>query len=585
MRILQNNEIMKKINKILVMLLVVLGLGACSDVLDLESLTEPTDATFFSNEQELDLALSGVYSSVVWQGGYALPVQVNMDNGATDIGLVRGGYVGFDELGAGSHSASTGGFASVYSNLYRGIGRANNLLKNMERAQDVVPENSYSEIRAQALVLRAYFYHYLIELYGDVPFTEELATNPEDALLPRMPKAELANRLLSDLATAAGVLPETYSDPGRITKGVALGLHARIALYNNKYTEAAGSAKAVMDLGVYELHPDYEELFGRPGETSSEVMFTMPFQEGFATTQFPRAQGSRNRNSYSTVVPTQSMIDSYEAADGLPIDESSVYDPSNPFENRDPRLRASIITPQSEWAGLIFESHPDSLVYRQADGTSGGNNRDSRIVSWPAAFCGYLWKKYTDEDAQMINQTTSDINFTLMRLAEMHLIYAEAKIEQNDIDATVLEAINAIRARAYGVDVNDTGSYPAITSTDQAELRKVIRRERKVELANEGFRLFDIRRWKIAEKVMPVVLYGRILDVTNATMVPQIDDDSFVSYTGVESQYDLNEDQRFPNAQNRVFNNPRDYLLPIPQAEIDTYKGLGADISQNPGGY
>jgi hypothetical protein len=196
-----------------------------------------------------------------------------------------------------------------------------------------------------------------------------------------------------------------------------------------------------------------------------------------------------------------------------------------------------------------------------------------------------LWKKYTDEDAQMINQTTSDINFTLMRLAEMHLIYAEAKIEQNDIDATVLEAINAIRARAYGVDVNDTGSYPAITSTDQAELRKVIRRERKVELANEGFRLFDIRRWKIAEKVMPVVLYGRILDVTNATMVPQIDDDSFVSYTGVESQYDLNEDQRFPNAQNRVFNNPRDYLLPIPQAEIDTYKGLGADISQNPGGY
>ena len=579
---------MKKINKTLVILLVVLGLGACSDVLDLESLTEPSDATFFSNEQELDLALSGVYSSVVWRGGYALPVQVNMDNGATDIGLVRGGYVGFEQLGAGSHSASTGGFASVYSHLYRGIGRANNLLVNMERAKDVVSEKSFNEIRAQSLVLRAYFYHYLLELYGDVPFTDELATNPDDALLPRISKAELAATLLSDLETAAGLLPETHSDPGRITKGVALGLHARIALYNNKYAEAATSANAVMNLanqGIYGLHPDYQELFARPGETSSEVMFTMPFQEGFATTQFPRAQGSRNRNSYSTVVPTQSMLDSYEATDGLPIDESNVYDPSMPFENRDPRLKASIVTPQSEWAGLIFESHPDSLVYRLTDGSEAGGNRDSRTVSWPASFCGYLWKKYTDEDAQVINQTTSDINFTLMRLAEMHLIYAEAKIEQNDIDATVLDAINAVSARAYGVDVNDTGNYPAITSTDQSELRKVLRRERKVELANEGFRLFHIRRWKIAEKVMPVVLYGRMLDETNATQVPQIDDDSFVSYTGVESQYDLNEDQRFPNAQNRIFNNPRDYLLPIPQAEIDTYVGLGSELPQNPGGY
>ena len=93
-------------------------------------------------------------------------------------------------------------------------------------------------------------------------------------------------------------------------------------------------------------------------------------------------------------------------------------------------------------------------------------------------------------------QPWSDQNFTLMRMAEILLIYAEAKIESNSIDATVLEAINRVRARAYGVDVTDTGNYPAITTTNQAELRKVIRRERKVELANEGFRLYDIRRWK-----------------------------------------------------------------------------------------
>lgn len=576
---------MKNLNRKLLLLLAMIGIGACSDLLDLDSLTEPTDATFFSNEQELDLALTGVYNSVIWKGGYALPMQVNMDNGATDIGLVRGGFGGFDELGSGTHSASTSGFSSNYSVLYRGIGRANNLLQNMDRAIDVVPEAKFNEIKAQALVLRAYFYHYLMELYGDVPYTEELAASPDEALLPRISKATIADNLMADLQTASGLLPDIPSNPGRVTSGFAMGLRARIALYNNKYAEAAASAKVVMDKGTYQLHPDYKGLFEKAGETSSEILFVMPFQEGFETTQFPLAQGSRNKGSFSTVVPTQSIVDSYEATDGLPIDESAIYDPSKPFDNRDPRLKASIITPQSEWAGLIFESHPDSLVSRGVDGSNLGSNRDSRIVIWPAAFCGYLWKKYTDEEAQKIGQTISDLNFTLMRYAEVLLIYAEAKIEMDDIDASVLTAINRVRARAYGVDVTDTGNYPAITSTDQADLRKVIRRERKVELANEGFRLFDIRRWEIAEKVMPVVLYGRILDETNATMVPQIDDDSFVSYAGVESQYDLNTDQRFPNAQNRKFTNPRDYLCPIPQAEIDTYAGLGSSIEQNPGGY
>jgi hypothetical protein len=576
---------MKKIRKILMLFIAVLGMGACNSVLDLESLTEPTDATFFSNEKELDLALTGVYNSVLWTGGYGLPVPVNMDNGATDIGLVRGGFVGFDELGAGSHSASTGGFQSIYSHLYRGIGRANNLIQNMDRAVDVVSPSTFEEIKAQALVLRAYFYHHLIELYGDVPFTQTPLTNPEEALLMREAKSSIVDNLLADLQTAAGALPDSWSDPGRITKSVALGLRARIALYNQRYSDAAASAQAVIDIGAYPLHPDYEELFQRAGDNSSEIMFVMPFLDGFNTTQFPRAQGSRCMGAYSTVVPTQSMVDSYEATDGLPIDESAVYDPTKPLENRDPRLKASIITPQSEWAGRIFESHLDSMDSRFIDGTIAGRNFDNRVVIWPAAFCGYLWKKYTDEAAQAINQPFSDQNFILMRMAEIYLIYAEAKIESNDIDNSVLNAINIVRARAYGVDVTDVGNYPAITTTNQADLRKVIRRERKVEFANEGFRLYDIRRWRIAEKVMPVVIYGRPQDEANATMVPSIDDDCFVSYDGVESQYDLNTDGRFPNAQNRQFSNPRDYLLPIPQAEIDTYAGLGATLEQNPGGY
>jgi starch-binding outer membrane protein, SusD/RagB family len=95
-----------------------------------------------------------------------------------------------------------------------------------------------------------------------------------------------------------------------------------------------------------------------------EIMFVMPYKDPFSTSEFPIAQGSRNRGSYSTVVPTQALVDSYEAIDGKPIDESSIYDPKNPFDNRDPRLLASIVTPQSKWAGIIFDGHPDSLIFR-----------------------------------------------------------------------------------------------------------------------------------------------------------------------------------------------------------------------------
>ena len=169
-----------------------------------------------------------------------------------------------------------------------------------------------------------------------------------------------------------------------------------------------------------------------------------------------------------------------------------------------------------------------------------------------------------------------------MRYAEILLTYAEAKIMQGEVDESVLTAINRIRARAYGVDVSATADYPAITTMDVAKLKTIIQRERKVELADEGFRLFDIRRWKIAEKVMPVTIYGRILDTETATGIPKIDEDGFVSYNGIASQYDLNTDARFPNAV-RVFNSSRDYLCPIPQQEIDTYARFGITLGQNPG--
>ena len=581
---------MKKYTSVIFVLLLFTFSSCDEKILDLNSLTEPVDATFFSNEQELDLALTGVYNTLVFTGQYDLPMTVVMDNSATDIAVSRGfeGDYGFGELGAGTHSANSGIYKNTYSFYYKAIGRANALLYNMERAKDVVTPAKYTNIQAQALVLRAYFYMYLTELFGDVPLVLVPTKTIKEGLVPRTAKKDVVDQILKDLATATAVLPDKWgtSDQGRVSKGAALAITARIALYNKRYTESASAAKLIMDnesaMG-YSLNLKYADLFGLAGEKSAEIILSQVYKDGYRTSMFPRSQGSRNLNGYSTNVPTQSMIDSYEATDGKTIDKSSVYNPKKPFENRDPRLSASIILPGTIWAGQIFESHPDSLKLRDATGKIIGNNSDSRKVSWPAAFCGCMWKKYTNEEYQKIKQIWSDNDFILIRYAEVLLTYAEAKIELGQIDNSVLTAINRVRARAYGVNVSNTAAYPAITSMDQTELRIIIRRERKVELADEGFRLFDIRRWKIAEKVMPVTIYGRILNPKTATGVPQIDTDGFVSYAGIESQYDLNTDARFPNAQSRIFNKSRDYLCPIPQQEIDTYSGFGVTLVQNPG--
>ncbi|MCB0634257.1 MAG: RagB/SusD family nutrient uptake outer membrane protein [Lewinella sp.] len=568
--------------KIIFAFICVLGISSCTDkILDLDPLAESTSSTFFANEAELELALTGVYSGLYMTGGYGMPLQMIMDFGGSDLGLLRsGGVFGFDEIGAGTHSASTGGIADLYRGLYRGIGRANNLLLNMDKAEGV-SQQRLDEIRGQTLALRAYNYTYLVNFFGDVPYIDFVPGSAEESLLERTPASTVIDNILADFQTAADLLPEKFSVPGRVTKAVAMALRARAALYAGRYDVAAASAKAVIDMedaaGLI-LYPDYEELFTPAAEGNAEGMLIMPFQEGFRTTQSPTALGSRNRGSYTTFAPSQFLVDSYEAIDGLPIDESPMYDPHHPFDNRDPRLKATLVVPQATWSGIIFESHPDSLTFRNADGSSAGANADCRTVKWPAAFCGYLFKKYTDEPRQLERNGNSELDIMILRYAEVLLTYAEAKIELNQIDDSVLEAINRVRARGYG-----EVPYTDVTTRDQAELRKLIRRERKIELAGEGTRYFDIRRWGIAEKVMPQLVIGRILDTSTATLVPDIDEDGFITYDNSTGQWDVNTDARFPNAQNRQFNASRDYLLPIPQSEIDTYTGLGARLEQNPG--
>lgn len=243
---------------------------------------------------------------------------------------------------------------------------------------------------------------------------------------------------------------------------------------------------------------------------------------------------------WSSVNISQSLVDTYEMTNGKTIDDpTSGYNVDKPFVNRDPRLLQTIIVPGASYAGIIFNPFdPNSLDY------------------WPTYnYTGYVGRKYIHFKSDYSDLYKAGLNIPLIRYAEVLLTYAEAKIESNQIDNSVYDAIDMVRERAGMPDV-DQAKYAT-----QEQLRSLIRRERRVELALEGLRWYDIQRWKIGQQVMNGPFYG--------ARESTIDANGNVTYTS-------------PNhikIEDRVFDPAKNYLWAIPQSERD----LNKNISQNPG--
>lgn len=545
---------------------VALCMSSCKEeFLEKAPLDNPSSATFFSNQKELEIALNGAYRSLYWHS-YKVPYVLWLD-AATDLAWSRGDFGGVLTIQDGQFTPETEIFYTVWSHMYTAISKANNILDNMERAKEVVSPEFYSDAEAQARFLRAYFYTYLVTLYGDVPWVDHMLSIDE-AQLPRTPKEEVIANIYSDLDFAASNLPVTRSgaEIGKATKGAALTLKARLALISGDYRTASEAAKEVMDLGVYEIYPSYFDLFQHKGADSKESIFAQHYHMDVFTTAVPRYLTNRASAGYSVLIPTQTMVDMYASIDGKPIDESPLYNPSKPFENRDPRLDQSIVLP-GEWINdLWFQTHPDSTrtFSRSADGTLSRVN-NVEVTNAYATFTGYLWNKYHDESDIPHDNTQSTLPIMMMRYAEVLLTYAEAKIELNEIDQSVINAINQVRGR-------ESVKMPLVQMASQDELRKVVRYERTIELALEGFRLFDIRRWKIAEHVMPGNVLGRRHKATWFDKItPNIDEFGHPSYP--------NETDIFQVISVNQFDKSKHYLWPIPQKERDVVK----ELTQNPG--
>lgn len=542
--------------------------------LDLNPLSEGSSENWYSDETEIQMSLNDLYRSYLWS------LEDNFETERmTDNWTQRQAVHSFS---AGSINSEWSTSSDLWLATYKGITRANTIINSLDNAKGNVSDAKIKQFNAEAHFFRAVLYSRLVFYYGDVPFYTDYISIDDAFQLGRTNKQVVLQQAYDDFDLAISDLPQSYGSNSllRVTKGAALAFKARAALYVEDFEIARDAAKECMDLGEYELHPSYGEYFLSRTRRSKETIFAIPRSSELGETWKSKNFYTRTPGGSSVAQPSWELFVSYLCTDGLPVDESPLFDPQKPFENRDPRLHETIAEFGKEHLGVIYDPSPYAKTVLNTQTGAMVRNKDSRIVDTYASYNGLTLKKGVDEDWTDDNLTDFDIR--IMRYADVLLMYAEAKIELGEIDSTVLDAINTVRARAYGVSLSQTDKYPAVTALNQTKLRLELRNERRVEFAWENRRFDDILRWRLAEKVLTRPIYG-ILDpkelkekVVDQDLwffpeVPVIDDDGLPDFgpmynTGLIK---LLVERNFDNRQ---------YLFPIPSKEILINKNL----EQNP---
>lgn len=579
-----------------------LVLASCS--LDKVPMDGPTSQTFPSTISEAESGMYAAYKYFCNYMGNNTPWWEVMDN-ITDIGVTRRNTVKYAELISSAASGENACIVALYNNHYKTIARVNLVLDGLQNLEGKNDTQSVEAIRSELLCIRAFCYNDLICHYGDVPYIDH-TLSLTDNQYPRTSKEEIIDRLLNDLSDERlAYLPIRHSasayGAARIGRVAAYGLKARIALFWKKYQVAADASAKALALAKeagYELEPldisfcgeNHEEgeptgqtkLFGYAGQNSNEWLWTIQFNRTIDgnTHSGSYYHVSRNLGGCAYWGPTQAFIDMFQCRDGKSILESDMYDWENPFANRDPRLDLYCLRPGSRIFDVQFEtstkvkkvkdySTGDMITNLESQGTKGVYGANGN--KGPG---GYLWRKFLDVQELSYGSITSssacDLNEPLMRLAEIYLTEAEANIELEDGNLELArEDINKIRERV---------SMPRVETLDRHELRKALRYERTIELCDEGFRWFDLRRWGMASTVMTGKIYAPSQDGSMSNAKPQIDDNWHVSY---------NESNTWDGAKfnlrvysEMVFKKNKDELWPLPQTELNTNKMI---TSNNPG--
>ncbi len=488
--------------------------GCDEDFLDRDPLDRISAGNFWQSKADFDMALTAVYGSLQGGGGifsYGMP---NWDV-LTDNGYGQHNYWGSQAIVQGNISPSTGGYVTdVYNNSYNGIARINIFLQQLNAYEGTdIDVTTKSQYEAEVRFIRGFYYFQLYYNYGSVPLVTEPLTL-ENQMQPKAAAGEVLNQVVSDLDFAIANLPgEPFAQQaGHAVKSSAQALKARVLMYAAydesgnpdpaTLTQARDLTMEVMNAG-YSLNPDFSNVF-RDGtqEGNEEIIFSIKFLAPDNATPMDQWYGD-----WLVISPLQNLVDAFEYEDGLPYGESPLTDPDNPKANRDPRLEKTI---------FFDEVNIDGNIHAPSNSLPTGYGV-AKFLSPGLMPYGY--------------STQSQQDWVMLRYADVLLMYAEAQNELSGPDQSVYDAMNAIRNRVAMPDV------PAGLS--QVEMRAKIRHERRVELAFEGLRYYDLKRWRIAEEVLNNI------------------DDGVLSYTFEE----------------------KFYQWPLPQTEIDKSQGV---LEQNP---
>lgn len=507
--------------RIISFLLLTTAMAGCSkSFLDKSSLTQLSDQSFWQTEQDATLGINGVYDAlqdrILYSGSLnenaGLPTYDNFGDNCYNSYK----FEGPGNMMIANVNPTTGMFSNLWSSSYKGIGRANVAIQNIS----AMPSSVLSDAKKQALLAQAYFlrglfYMNLAVYFGDVPLILKPQTLDE-AYVPKNTFQEVSTQIITDLKAAAAGLPTSYpaEQYGYATKGAALGLLARFYLYTKDYQSALDATTTLLTLG-YSLNSSYADLFTEKGEKSPEIVFAVRFTTGV----------SQNGETFSATYNAQPKVDQqpmpnlvkdYYCTDGQPITKSPLYSASNEKANRDPRLGASVFF-----------------------------TKDTFLVDLKTTFTGNTATKYGMRKYLRTAASSTGIavfspggqDFYVLRYADVLLMRAEAMVELNQL-AGVPALVNQVRARV---------GMPAVekvegTGLTQDQLRTIVRHERRVELAFEGLRFFDLKRW------------GQVQQAYNTAI-----NDKIPGYTPV-----------YMNARSEIF--------PIPQSELDA----NAKLVQNP---
>ena len=578
----------RKFNKIVVLGLSLFLSVSCSEsILDKAPLDAISDASVWSDPNLVQSFVNARYSQIS-HGWYSESWQASMVDEcfltwSRDCEPINQGYVSPSTKHSmnGGHWGEDGRRWDV---VWRNIGGCNVFFDNVEKVA-FKDEKVKSQLIGEVTFIRALMYWDLVNRWGGMPLltkSYDINTYSDILNVKRNSYKENIDFLVAECDKAAGLLPATFggNDKGRATKVAALALKSRILLYAasplmndarsddpdnlvhyatpdaNRWKKAADAAQAALDAALaagYKLFDSYGDdvkakydgIFLEGG--NSEILFD---REGGSSTlnlnlgYIDEANGPNGYGSWGGNTPISEFVDDFEMADGTKFSWSNPVQAANPYKDRDPRLAATVLCDGDMWKGRNVET----FFFKKADGTeTGGLDTKYGANSWNTSATAYNVRKFLRESHAVNSWTFAPRNWVWLRLGEVYLNLAEAKYNSGD-EAGAKVALNVIRARARMPQVATSGT----------QLWNDIVYERRVELAFEEHRYFDVRRWKIADTVLNRKATG-IRVFKNADG----------SYTYTPGQF----------VEDRKFVSPKMYWLPIQLDEVTKNPSL----KQNPG--